>query len=119
MLNPCKCLFIVTINFWTFFGQVPQQKNEYDCGLFVLYFIERFIIDAPDRFTNDDLAMVSIIKLNSLCFQSRFWRTQKLESGVSLIFSANWVNFMDFTKHNHLFQNSPNPYISMIYSLNC
>lgn len=21
--------------------QVPQQKNEYDCGLFVLYFIER------------------------------------------------------------------------------
>ncbi|XP_078168810.1 ubiquitin-like-specific protease 1D [Carex rostrata] len=36
---------------------VPQQENEYDCGLFVLYFIERFIIDAPDRFTNDDLAM--------------------------------------------------------------
>ncbi|KAF3334729.1 Ubiquitin-like-specific protease 1D [Carex littledalei] len=44
-------------NFWIMFGKVPQQENEYDCGLFVLYFIERFIIDAPDRFTNDDLAM--------------------------------------------------------------
>ncbi|XP_074577057.1 ubiquitin-like-specific protease 1D isoform X3 [Curcuma longa] len=29
---------------------VPQQKNEYDCGLFVLYFIEKFIEDAPERF---------------------------------------------------------------------
>ncbi|KAG6538931.1 hypothetical protein ZIOFF_004083 [Zingiber officinale] len=29
---------------------VPQQKNEYDCGLFVLYFMEKFIEDAPERF---------------------------------------------------------------------
>ncbi|OAY82693.1 Ubiquitin-like-specific protease 1D [Ananas comosus] len=36
---------------------VPQQKNEYDCGLFVLYFIERFIREAPERLRTEDLAM--------------------------------------------------------------
>ncbi|XP_008787948.2 ubiquitin-like-specific protease 1D isoform X2 [Phoenix dactylifera] len=36
---------------------VPQQKNEYDCGLFVLYFMERFIEEAPERLRKKDLAM--------------------------------------------------------------
>ncbi|TKY58634.1 Ubiquitin-specific protease 1D [Spatholobus suberectus] len=36
---------------------VPQQKNEYDCGLFVLYFIERFMEEAPERLRRNDLAM--------------------------------------------------------------
>lgn len=38
--------------------QVPQQKNDYDCGLFVLYFMERFIEEAPARLKKKDLAMV-------------------------------------------------------------
>ncbi|KAJ1266284.1 hypothetical protein BS78_08G139400 [Paspalum vaginatum] len=33
--------------------QVPQQPNAYDCGIFMLYYIERFIREAPERFTND------------------------------------------------------------------
>ncbi|RDX93639.1 Ubiquitin-like-specific protease 1D, partial [Mucuna pruriens] len=36
---------------------VPQQKNEYDCGLFVLYFIERFMEEAPERLKKQDLDM--------------------------------------------------------------
>ncbi|KAK7317611.1 hypothetical protein RJT34_01995 [Clitoria ternatea] len=36
---------------------VPQQRNEYDCGLFVLYFIERFMDEAPERLKRKDLAM--------------------------------------------------------------
>ncbi|KAI4339338.1 hypothetical protein MLD38_024291 [Melastoma candidum] len=32
---------------------VPQQNNEYDCGLFVLYFLERFMEEAPDRLKKD------------------------------------------------------------------
>ncbi|KAD3642140.1 hypothetical protein E3N88_31364 [Mikania micrantha] len=28
---------------------VPQQKNDYDCGLFVLFYMERFIKEAPVR----------------------------------------------------------------------
>ncbi|XP_057947913.1 ubiquitin-like-specific protease 1D isoform X4 [Malania oleifera] len=36
---------------------VPQQKNEYDCGLFVLFFMERFIEEAPERLRKNDLAM--------------------------------------------------------------
>ncbi|XP_077244064.1 ubiquitin-like-specific protease 1D isoform X2 [Tasmannia lanceolata] len=34
---------------------VPQQKNDYDCGLFVLFFMELFIEEAPDRLRKDDL----------------------------------------------------------------
>ncbi|KAL5177598.1 Ubiquitin-like-specific protease 1D [Glycine soja] len=37
--------------------QVPQQKNDYDCGLFVLYFIERFMEEAPERLKMKDLDM--------------------------------------------------------------
>ncbi|XP_051121988.1 ubiquitin-like-specific protease 1D isoform X2 [Andrographis paniculata] len=37
--------------------QVPQQKNEYDCGVFVLYFMERFIHEAPERLHRRDLEM--------------------------------------------------------------
>ncbi|XP_076904653.1 ubiquitin-like-specific protease 1D [Bidens hawaiensis] len=36
---------------------VPQQKNEYDCGLFVLFYMERFIKDALERFTKKHISM--------------------------------------------------------------
>ncbi|KAM1521316.1 hypothetical protein ACFX13_011758 [Malus domestica] len=36
---------------------VPQQRNEYDCGLFVLFFMERFIEEAPERLKMKDLSM--------------------------------------------------------------
>ncbi|KAK9935505.1 hypothetical protein M0R45_022607 [Rubus argutus] len=36
---------------------VPQQKNDYDCGLFVLFFMERFIEEAPERLKKKDLDM--------------------------------------------------------------
>ncbi|KAI0523169.1 hypothetical protein KFK09_005561 [Dendrobium nobile] len=36
---------------------VPQQKNEYDCGIFVLYFIKRFLEEAPQRLRKPDLSM--------------------------------------------------------------
>ncbi|KAL5206421.1 hypothetical protein ABZP36_034630 [Zizania latifolia] len=39
--------------------QVPQQNNEYDCGIFMLYYIERFMREAPERFTRDNLDMFS------------------------------------------------------------
>ncbi|KAI3816804.1 hypothetical protein L1987_16509 [Smallanthus sonchifolius] len=37
--------------------EVPQQRNAYDCGLFVLYYMERFIKEAPERLTDRDLSM--------------------------------------------------------------
>ncbi|XP_066329055.1 probable ubiquitin-like-specific protease 2A isoform X3 [Miscanthus floridulus] len=37
--------------------EVPRQNNEYDCGIFMLYYIERFIEEAPERFTIDKLDM--------------------------------------------------------------
>jgi hypothetical protein len=38
---------------------VPQQQNDYDCGLFVLYYMQRFIQEAPERFRKKDYSMVS------------------------------------------------------------
>lgn len=35
--------------------QVPQQENDYDCGLFVLFFMERFIEVAPPRLRKTNL----------------------------------------------------------------
>nr|CAB3462569.1 unnamed protein product [Digitaria exilis] len=37
--------------------QVPQQTNAYDCGIFMLYYIERFIREAPERLTIDKVDM--------------------------------------------------------------
>ncbi|XP_037456860.1 ubiquitin-like-specific protease 1D isoform X2 [Triticum dicoccoides] len=36
---------------------VPQQENEFDCGLFVLYYMQRFIEEAPERLHKKDLSM--------------------------------------------------------------
>ncbi|KAK9119671.1 hypothetical protein Scep_017764 [Stephania cephalantha] len=35
--------------------KVPQQRNDYDCGVFVLYYMERFIEEAPERVRREDL----------------------------------------------------------------
>lgn len=45
--------------------QVPQQKNDFDCGPFVLFFIKRFIEEAPQRLKRKDLGMVSGLTLYS------------------------------------------------------
>ncbi|XP_010553638.1 PREDICTED: ubiquitin-like-specific protease 1D [Tarenaya hassleriana] len=37
--------------------EVPQQKNDYDCGLFVLLFMKRFVEVAPERMKKKDLDM--------------------------------------------------------------
>ncbi|EEC71446.1 hypothetical protein OsI_03664 [Oryza sativa Indica Group] len=37
--------------------QVPSQRNKYDCGIFMLHYIERFIQEAPERLTRENLCM--------------------------------------------------------------
>ncbi|KAE8784490.1 Sentrin-specific protease 2 [Hordeum vulgare] len=39
--------------------EVPGQNNAYDCGIFMLYYIQRFITEAPEIFTRDRLDMFS------------------------------------------------------------
>ncbi|KAF7063585.1 hypothetical protein CFC21_070100 [Triticum aestivum] len=39
--------------------EVPGQNNAYDCGIFMLYYIQRFITEAPENFTRDRLGMFS------------------------------------------------------------
>ncbi|CAM0949010.1 unnamed protein product [Alopecurus aequalis] len=40
-------------------AKVPGQNNAYDCGIFMLYYIQEFIRQAPERFTRDSLDMLS------------------------------------------------------------
>ncbi|PWA90947.1 Peptidase C48, SUMO/Sentrin/Ubl1 [Artemisia annua] len=39
--------------------EVPRQRNANDCGLFVLFYIERFLKEAPERLREKDLSMFS------------------------------------------------------------
>lgn len=55
-----------------YFNQAPQQKNEYDSGLFVLFYMERFIKDAPERIKKKDLSMVYIFLIVFLHFNLHF-----------------------------------------------
>lgn len=66
--------YLLAINYYVEHHQVPQQKNDYDCGLFVLFFIRRFIEDAPQRLKKKDLAKVHNFVLVKLFFISFFWR---------------------------------------------
>jgi Ulp1 family protease len=50
-----------------FTWQVPRQRNEYDCGLFMLYYIDKFIQEAPERLTKESLGMVQIGFLHYFC----------------------------------------------------
>ncbi|TVU49176.1 hypothetical protein EJB05_00472, partial [Eragrostis curvula] len=52
-------------NIHTQIVQVPQQNNAYDCGIFMLYYVERFVREAPERFTRDNLGMFSRTWFNS------------------------------------------------------
>lgn len=56
-LTDCKVL--MPLMMISLHRQVPQQKDEYDCGLFVLFFMQRFIEEAPQRLKKNDLAMVN------------------------------------------------------------
>ncbi|CAM0882819.1 unnamed protein product [Alopecurus aequalis] len=35
--------------------EVPRQRNDYDCGIFMLYYIEKFIQEEPDKWTGERL----------------------------------------------------------------
>ncbi|VAI13148.1 unnamed protein product [Triticum turgidum subsp. durum] len=60
--------------------EVPGQNNAYDCGIFMLYYIQRFIIEAPENFTRDRLVMLSE-------FLSQGFNTELV---LALQFSRSW-----------------------------
>ncbi|VAI27543.1 unnamed protein product [Triticum turgidum subsp. durum] len=60
--------------------EVPGQNNAYDCGIFMLYYIQRFITEAPENFTRDRLGMLGE-------FLSRGFNTELV---LALQFSRSW-----------------------------
>ena len=48
--------------------EVTQETNDYDCGLFVMYFMKLFLKQAPKRFKIQNLKMVlSLSIFGALC----------------------------------------------------
>ncbi|KAJ4837129.1 hypothetical protein Tsubulata_030658 [Turnera subulata] len=58
--------------------KVPQQKNDVDCGKFVLYFIKLFMQDAPENFNMEDYPYFMDSTWFTLEGVENFW--EKLES---------------------------------------
>ncbi|MCD9639826.1 hypothetical protein HAX54_024569 [Datura stramonium] len=54
---------------------VPQQRNEYDCGLFVLFFVERFIEEVHGRVKKKDFTMNICLKKSTNRY---FWLNKAL-----------------------------------------
>lgn len=42
--------FTATFYWFLYLFQLPQQENFYDCGLFLLHYVERFLKEAPINF---------------------------------------------------------------------
>uniref|UniRef100_A0A3Q7G3H2 Ubiquitin-like protease family profile domain-containing protein n=1 Tax=Solanum lycopersicum TaxID=4081 RepID=A0A3Q7G3H2_SOLLC len=53
----CVCKFTETTFLEIFWLQVPQQRNEYDCSLFVLFFMEHFFDEVHRRVKKKDFTM--------------------------------------------------------------
>ncbi|XP_057416870.1 ubiquitin-like-specific protease 1D isoform X2 [Lotus japonicus] len=80
-----------------FTHQVPQQKNEYDCGLFVLYFIKRFMEEAPERLKKKDLDM----------FSKRWFRPEEASSLRVKIKKLLIEELQNSISHNCISESSP------------
>ncbi|PON98938.1 Ulp1 protease family, C-terminal catalytic domain containing protein [Trema orientale] len=77
---------------------VPQQKNDYDCGLFVLFFMERFIEDAPERLKKKDLAMFG-----------KQWFKPEEASGLRVKIRSLLIEEFKNAKANSTLESSPPP----------
>ncbi|XP_071692871.1 ubiquitin-like-specific protease 1C isoform X2 [Rutidosis leptorrhynchoides] len=77
---------------------VPQQKNEYDCGLFILFYLELFIKKAPERFRKKDLSM----------FGKQWFRAQEASKSRVKIYDLLVQEFKKAKKANEC---SPSPEI--------
>ena len=52
-------------NSWTFtcfpcFSQLPQQQNSYDCGLFLLHYVEQFLEEDPANISPFKITTLSV-----------------------------------------------------------
>ncbi|KDP26573.1 hypothetical protein JCGZ_17731 [Jatropha curcas] len=79
--------------------EVPQQKNDYDCGLFVLFFMERFIEEAPDRLKKKDLAM----------FGKRWFRPEQASGLRVKIRKLLWDEFEKASPDGRISESSSQP----------
>jgi ubiquitin-like-specific protease 1C/D len=76
---------------WDFAPQVPLQDNEWDCGLFMLYYIERFVQEAPPRWDSSCLSkMVNASKKQFFLAIHEMFITRIFLSLVAFQFGRSW-----------------------------
>jgi sentrin-specific protease 7 len=42
---------VIVLMFCSWSCQLPQQENSFDCGLFLLHYLELFLVEAPVNFS--------------------------------------------------------------------
>ncbi|CAL5418949.1 unnamed protein product [Camellia sinensis] len=82
---------------------VPQQRNDYDCGLFVLFFMERFIDEAPQRLKRKDLAM----------FGKKWFKPEEASNLRHKIRRLLVEEFRNATKDKFILDHEPEPLSSV------
>ncbi|KAF5945349.1 hypothetical protein HYC85_015577 [Camellia sinensis] len=80
---------------------VPQQRNDYDCGPFVLFFMERFIDEAPQRLKKQDLAM----------FGKNWFQPQEASKLRRKIRKLIVEEFLNATEDNCVLDHEPLPFV--------
>ena len=64
-------MIVYVISDLLFLFQLPQQENSYDCGLFLLHYLELFLAEAPQNFSPFKIYNASnFVSLCSNCYFS-------------------------------------------------
>ena len=81
--------------------QLPQQDNSYDCGLFLLHYVELFLTDAPSNFNPLKIDVLSgfvsskVLICFLCCLMTSYCFSAILKQVVCLVFKLNVVAVMN------------------------
>jgi hypothetical protein len=81
--------------------QLPQQDNSYDCGLFLLHYVELFLTDAPSNFNPLKIDVLSgfvsskVLICFLCCLMASYCFSAILKQVVCLVFKLNVVAVMN------------------------
>ena len=81
--------------------QLPQQDNSYDCGLFLLHYVELFLTDAPSNFNPLKIDALSgfvsskVLICFLCCLMASCCFSAILKQVVCLVFKLNVVAVMN------------------------
>ena len=78
---------LLTISFVLIFIQLPQQENLFDCGLFLLHYVERFLEEASLNFSPFNITKFSNFVSNLIVFK------ESMNINLFIVFRAMVIRY--------------------------